>query len=77
MRINIFAVIALLAILLAIGWSAPASALTCTQRHQECIKNCASRTQGCSTVCAEALPKCQSTGCWVTPQANKCGYTKG
>lgn len=71
-----FASVLALAALLVAGSAAPAAAVSCTQRHGICLKNCASRTAVCTNACAEALPKCRSTGCWVTPQSSKCGYSK-
>jgi hypothetical protein len=56
-----------------------ANAMSCSQRHQVCLKYCAdqyAKYPGCTVNCGEALPKCMSNGCWVTPQANKCGYSK-
>ncbi|MFZ5733374.1 MAG: hypothetical protein ACOY4O_11595 [Pseudomonadota bacterium] len=66
-----------LAALMLAALADAATAASCTQRHALCLKNCASRTAVCTNACAEALPKCRSTGCWVTPQSNKCGYSKG
>ncbi|HEX8166513.1 MAG TPA: hypothetical protein VF601_12075 [Beijerinckiaceae bacterium] len=57
-----------------------ASAMTCTQRHRECLRNCDKLFPGrpaCTSQCADTLPKCMSTGCWINKMANKCGYTKG
>ncbi len=58
---------------------ADANAMSCSQRHQVCLKYCAdqyAKFPGCTVNCADALPKCMANGCWVTPQANKCGYSK-
>jgi hypothetical protein len=56
-----------------------AKATSCSQIHQFCLKNCAdkyAKSPRCTVFCGEALPKCISTGCFVTPQANKCGLSK-
>jgi hypothetical protein len=56
-----------------------ANAMSCSQRHQVCLKYCVdqyAKYPGCTANCGEALPRCMSNGCWVTPRANKCGYSK-
>jgi hypothetical protein len=56
-----------------------ANATSCSQRHQFCLKICAdkyAKSPACTVNCGEALPKCMSSGCWVTPGTNKCGYSK-
>ncbi len=67
-------------VLLAIGAAVPTkAATTCTQRHATCLNVCATqyaKSGRCTGYCATALPKCLSTGCWVTPQSNKCGHGK-
>jgi len=55
-------------------------AMSCSARHKVCLNVCETqyaKRPGCTSYCAEALPVCMSTGCWKTPQTNKCGYSKG
>lgn len=61
-----------------ITFATPSIAMTCTARHKECIEFCQKGRPGsCTNYCATALPTCMQTGCWKTPQSNKCGYSKG
>ncbi len=55
------------------------AAMSCSARHKVCLNYCAKNypnQQGCTVNCGNALPQCQQSGCWVTPQENKCGYAK-
>lgn len=59
---------------------ASASAMSCSARHKVCLNVCATqyaKSPGCTRHCGEALPVCMKTGCWKTPQSDKCGYSKG
>jgi hypothetical protein len=71
-----------ISVLIALGTALPmdtASAMTCTRRHQECLRNCQKlfpNRPACTSQCADTLPKCMISGCWINKMANKCGYTK-
>jgi hypothetical protein len=68
-----------MALLFVVNSSMAAGAMSCSERHQVCLKYCAdqyAKYPGCTVNCGEAPPKCLANGCWVTPQANKCGYSK-
>jgi hypothetical protein len=68
-----------LAVLVVLAGSENAWATTCSQRHQECFRNCARlfpNRPACTVQCADTLPRCMSTGCWINKMANKCGYIR-
>ena len=73
------AILAASVALMTLAMPGSASAATCTQRHQECLRNCAKlfpNRPACTSQCADTLPKCMSSGCWINKMANKCGYAR-
>jgi hypothetical protein len=77
MRISVL--LPMIALVVVFGSMVDADAMSCSQRHRVCLKYCAdqyAKFPHCTVNCGEALSKCTSNGCWVTPQANKCGYSK-
>ena len=68
------------AMMVAIAIPSAAFATTCTARQKTCSDICAKNWNrpgsNCLSYCAAALPQCLQTGCWNTPESNKCGYTK-
>jgi hypothetical protein len=80
MRLLSLAVLAVTIAFSALVTPSKSSAMTCWARHKVCLNVCATqyaKFPGCTRYCGDALPVCLSTGCWKTPQSDKCGYSKG
>jgi NADH:ubiquinone oxidoreductase subunit 6 (subunit J) len=70
----------LVAIYLGAVATAPAFAMTCTDRQQVCFAYCVKNYNNappCRATCGQLLATCMSTGCWDSKvTARQCGITK-
>lgn len=76
----LFRLALLVAIMIEALATAPAFAITCTDRQQVCFAYCKKNYNDappCRATCGNLLATCMSTGCWESKvTAKQCGITK-